>query len=371
MQEAIYIYGADALAGINSQLPHKQARNECSDNTCTPVLVFWKRYSYNPNSTGTYSKTGVTPDSQIIGCMPYLDPSNCRSTNTANNPYKTAFGRDTYTTSLVAYYLKNDSANTGSTWSNTARILRWEIKDGYGWYCSTGGSLTDTTTCPTTTATPRLPNASSPKITVSSLALVDTSNYFIVPSKGFNRIDFAASGSFSTIAATWQKFDDFNLSTDKFVTLVDFMDDTDYKTTQGGNLVATGTGTFVGSASGINIPIGENTASTPSTPSTNLDCDNPSIGVGNPSGVATQRIPADFEDSTSNPSRLSSFYACVAPDGVSGSTVRIFMRGNAIARLATPSIPRASRQPTTNNITFFPTADVRSFGRSAIGIKKK
>lgn len=33
LQEAIYIYGSDALAGINSQLPHKDAgaTSECND----------------------------------------------------------------------------------------------------------------------------------------------------------------------------------------------------------------------------------------------------------------------------------------------------------------------------------------------------
>lgn len=380
LQEAIYIYGADALAGINSQLPHTQTTgtsSECNTTNCTPILVFWKRNSYSPNSTGTYSKIGADPSSRLLGCMPYKEPTNCdqQSGTEASkeaNPYQTAFGRDTYTTALVAYYLKNDSANTSSTWSNTARILRWEIKDGYVWYCSTGGSLTDTTDCPTTKATPRLPNATSPKITVSGLALADTSNYFIVPSKGFNRLDFTGSGSPSAIAATWKKFDDFDLNTDKFITLVDFMDDTNYQPTQGGNLVATGTGTFVGSASGINIPIGRNDPTPP--PSTNLDCNDPSIGVGNvdPTNIVTQRIPNQFDNSDgSNPSRLSSFYACVSPDGVSGSTARIFLRGNAIARLATPAINRDLRRPNANNITFFPTADVRSFGRSAIGIKKK
>ena len=370
LQEAIYIYGSDALAGINSQLPHKNAgaTSECNDANCTPVLVFWKRFNYNPASSAKYSSTGVLG---TIGCMPYSDTTNCNSTNTALNPYQTPYGRTTYTTSLVAYYLKNDSANTGTTWSNTARILRWEIKDGYVAYCSIAGRVIGDSGCPATTqartrdgtitGTPSTNTAISPVIT-------DTNNYFIIPSEGFNRLDLSASGTRSSLAGDWKKFKDFDLTRDKFVTLVDFMDDTAYAAAQGGGSVA--------ATAAIKIPIGLNNPTTFSTTTTakNTSCDDPSIGVGNvdPINTVTQRIPNQFDNSDgTNPSGLSSFYACVAPDGVSGSTARIFLRGNAMARLATPSIPRASRQPTTNNITFFPTADVRSFGRSAIGIKKK
>ncbi|MFM7600930.1 MAG: hypothetical protein ACKO7R_07005, partial [Pseudanabaena sp.] len=91
-------------------------------------------------------------------------------------------------------------------------------------------------------------------------------------------------------------------------------------------------------------------------------------GVGTTDSVNnfTQRVPADFANSdSSNPAGLSSFYACVSPNRV---TARIFLRGNAIARLTTPATNRDQRPPTATNITFFPTADVRSFGRSQIGL---
>ncbi len=385
LQEATYIYGSDALAGINSQLPHTQAGNECSDsNTCTPVLVFWKRYVYNPNSEAKYSIASASTDPSVkIGCMPYLTQTaaSCGAGTTA-----TAFGRDTYTTSLVAYYLKNDSDDaTVSTWSKTARILRWEIKDGYVAYCFNGGAI-GSTNCPETTKQTTRDGTSSGTSSNNSAispAITDTTNYFIVPSKGFNRLDLSASGTASTLAGAWKKFDNFDLNTDKFFTLVDFMDDTAYSTaptagtSSDGNSAATGNGSTTTAT--IRIPIGKNNTITGVPSPTNLDCDNPSIGVGNaspasattPTGTVTQRIPADFADPTSNPSNLSSFYACVSPDGVSGSTVRIFVRGNAIARLVTPAIDRDSRKPNDNNISFFPTADVRVFGRSAIGIKTK
>ena len=374
LQEAIYIYGADSLASINPQLPHTQtspASTVCTSADCTPVLVFWKRYNYNPSSTGKYTSTGAT---QKIGCMPY---TGTPLTDCANAPIP--FGRDTYTYSLVAYYLKNDAALTTNTWSNTARILRWELKDGYAWSCSNGGVLSTTTTpataptgCPAIFA--QRATTSSPLITTPT-TLVDNGYYFIVPDKGFNRPDFSSAGSLSTLAGGWKKFDNFDFGTNPFITLVDFMDDTDYNINQGGNNNA-GAATSATNASAIKIPIGKNITFASGSPTTNPDCDDPSVGVGNTnpasgsnlSGTVTQRVPAVFNDATNNPSGLTSFYACVAPENV---TVRLFMRGNAIARLATPSIAKALRKPNTSNITFFPNADVRSFGRSAVGLKKK
>ena len=379
LQEAIYIYGSESLAGINSQLPHTDsgATDQCNTTNCTPILVFWKRFSYSPNSEAKYSATPAAAAVKI-GCMPYLTQTaaGCGAGTTA-----TAFGRDTYTYSLVAYYLKSDdpltTGNSGSTWSNTARILRWEIKDGYVAYCSTGGTISATNSaCPAPAKqTLRTPNVSSVNNPAISPAITDTTNYFIVPSKGFNRPDFSSAGTLSTLSAAWKKFDNFDFSPNPFTTLVDFMDDTDYEATQGGNVAAAGTGTSATAASAIKIPIGKNTTIASGVIS-NLDCDDPSVGVGNPnpasaantSGSVTQRVPEDFTSTVFNPSKLSSFYACVTPESV---TARIYLRGNAIARLATPSIAKALRQPNTSNITFFPNADVRSFGRSAVGLKKK
>ncbi|MFN7760905.1 MAG: hypothetical protein ACK5RE_09595 [Pseudanabaena sp.] len=386
LQEAVYIYGADSLAAINTQLPHTQttpASPDCNSNNCTPVLVFWKRYNYSPSATGRYSKTN-TPQTQKFGCMPYADTpaSGSGATAVAANPAltdcvnsATAFGRDTYTFSLVAYYLKNDTALAGNTWSNTARILRWELKDGYIWSCSNGGALsingttaTAPTGCPTTFI--QRTTKSSPLIT-SPTTLVDNNYYFVVPDQGFNRPDFTSPGPLSTLAGAWKKFDNYNFVTNPFITLVDFMDDTEYNANQGGNNNA-GSATSATAVSVIKIPIGKNITIPNLLATTNPDCDDPSIGVGNTNpasasnltGTVTQRVPASFNDST-NPSGLSSFYACVAPENV---TARIFMRGNALARLG---VVKGNRTPNTNNLTFFPTADVRSFGRSAIGLKKK
>jgi len=103
LEQAVYIYNASSLentsTGIKDQIPPAAttASTICGDAAqCFPVLVFWKRETIKnilPNST-------------------------------------TSEKDDTFVYSLVAYYLiKNNAA--GGTWSNnTARIGRFQIKDG-------------------------------------------------------------------------------------------------------------------------------------------------------------------------------------------------------------------------------------------------
>jgi hypothetical protein len=79
--------------------------------------------------------------------------------------------------------------------------------------------------------------------------------------------------------------------------------------------------------------------------------------------MVAQRVPAKFGDAT-NPSRLTSFYACVAPEQV---TARVYIRGNALARIVPNSNLRA---PSANNSPFFPTINARVFGRSSLGLGK-
>ena len=70
------------------------------------------------------------------------------------------------------------------------------------------------------------------------IPLVDPNQYFVSPSVGFNRPDFSTADGLTS----WRKFAEFDFATSPFVTLVDFMDDTDYNTNQGGDIVAAGTG---------------------------------------------------------------------------------------------------------------------------------
>ncbi|HYW21155.1 MAG TPA: hormogonium polysaccharide secretion pseudopilin HpsC [Nodularia sp. (in: cyanobacteria)] len=85
VQQAVYIYDAAGIAAISSQLRYPNATDKW------PLLVFWKR-------------------ELVPGVVP------------------TAIGTDdTFVYSLVAYYLIKDN---NTTWSKSARIARWQIKDG-------------------------------------------------------------------------------------------------------------------------------------------------------------------------------------------------------------------------------------------------
>ncbi|MGB7440599.1 MAG: hormogonium polysaccharide secretion pseudopilin HpsC [Coleofasciculaceae cyanobacterium] len=97
LQQAVYIYDQDGLnpppPGIQNQIPPQKDAPRCDDAaTCTPVLVFWKRR--------------LLPDA-----IPVVGGGN----------------NDTFVYSLVAYYLVQTPDNT---WSNVARIGRFEIRGG-------------------------------------------------------------------------------------------------------------------------------------------------------------------------------------------------------------------------------------------------
>lgn len=100
LQQAIYIYDANGINAIRSQLPDPTATDR------VPVLVFWKREFVN----------------KAI-------------------PITTTGRDDTFVYSLVAYYLIKDPT-PGSTWSPAARIARWQIKDGV--VDTSGGGVTCT-----------------------------------------------------------------------------------------------------------------------------------------------------------------------------------------------------------------------------------
>lgn len=112
LEQAVYIYDADGLmrdhsntaatSGIRDQIPPIKPAANCNTATsCQPVIVFWKRQ---------YNKNVVPLNSSDNNCS--SSPSSCN---------------DTFVYSLVGYYLiKKDN----DTWSNTARIGRFEIQDG-------------------------------------------------------------------------------------------------------------------------------------------------------------------------------------------------------------------------------------------------
>ncbi|MEI6445774.1 MAG: hormogonium polysaccharide secretion pseudopilin HpsC [Nostocales cyanobacterium ELA583] len=104
LQQAVYIYDTAGINTIKPQLAYQ------SDNTKTPILVFWKRELLN----------SIVP------------------TVSGND--------DTFVYSLVIYYLIKDS---NQTWSKAARIARWQIRDGVsvtGVTCQ--GISSDADNCP-------------------------------------------------------------------------------------------------------------------------------------------------------------------------------------------------------------------------------
>jgi prepilin-type N-terminal cleavage/methylation domain-containing protein len=153
LQEAIYIYDA---AGINAIKPQLRYPN---DNTKTPILVFWKRNFV----------------SQVIPTTSGKD--------------------DTFVYSLVAYYLIKD---TNTNWSQSARIAKWEVKDGVE--VSTGG------------------------VTCSGYTTKKYVNADNCPNPGFNPFNIAQSNTVEDAMNNWQKSG--TAYTDAADVLIDYVDQT-------------------------------------------------------------------------------------------------------------------------------------------------
>ncbi|MEA5569495.1 hormogonium polysaccharide secretion pseudopilin HpsC [Calothrix sp. UHCC 0171] len=190
MEQAIYIYDADGIygktdptdstkniTGIINQLPNP------TDTTKVPVLVFWKRYFLDNNQNVT-----VNNQQQRVGCLVKLSGNIC------NN-------QDYMLYSLVAYYLVKDN---NPTWnSTTARIERWEIRDGIR---DEGGSITRTETINGTTKSVK---------------------YLLPPSPGFMPFNLSLEGDLKKKLGTWTKHSEsYNLTINKQIPLIDFIDQT-------------------------------------------------------------------------------------------------------------------------------------------------
>lgn len=164
--QAVYIYDADGLnnnstdtpPGIKDQIPPKVGVTSCRSATltCVPILVFWKREL----------RQGVLPR-----------------------------GDDTFVYSLISYYLiKGNNAN--EAWSDTARIGRFQIRDG----------VRDPTTPTPTNITPKY--------------ITDEA-----PSSGFQLFDLTLPGTtLKDKMNRWQKASENY--TDNALTLIDFIDQT-------------------------------------------------------------------------------------------------------------------------------------------------
>jgi len=145
---------------------------------------------------------------------------------------------------------------------------------------------------------------------------VSGNNYSLCPDVNFTPFNLSSSGSLSVQLANWTNFSGSNANyTSTPVTLVDYIDPTSYK-----NL----------------------------TTSTAATCLSGEEKVPNYSNV-----DASFA--------TDSFYACV---NSSNYTARVYIRGNALARLQNYNTAFNTQQP-----LFFPTASIQVKGRGFLGIQ--
>jgi prepilin-type N-terminal cleavage/methylation domain-containing protein len=374
IQEAIYIYDADGMylttvgSGnsaptnrIVEQIPSAVSTPAYTDRT--PILMFWKRYRYDKNTDVTTSSGAV----KKVGCLEYPDNgATCNYTDPISG-LVTPKGRDQYVYSLVVYYLVKDS---NATWSNTSRIARWELRDGIRWSCvdQTTAAQNNGALCPTADYLQRIGDVPISGINYNA----DSNRYLVKPDPGFLRFDVSGAGTLTDRLNRWKIGTTApNPNTSRYLTLIDYVDDTTYVASQDN-----------GSAGPIQIGLRPNspiaTGSYPTAPgggSRNYtSCDRADIGVGvglkdvdintATQTIYSQRIPPDFGSTTYNPTGLSSFYACVNPSRV---TARVYIRGNALARLE----PNKNFRTITDDkrASYVPTANVRVFGRGALSLE--
>jgi len=276
-----------------------------------------------------------------------LEYGTSTTNGTCSTTTPTGCGRYTY--SLVAYYLIFDNANGANTnWSNAARLGRWEINDGLRASCQ-ADYLTTPTACSDPKPIARVdvtPSTSTPSSGVNFI------NYWTLPDDGFRPFDIQG-GTLEFLMNKWTKTS--ATYTGSLTTLIDFIDDTPYNTLQDN--------TTIGDTP-IDIVIGPNTIVSGKT--VNSDCLDQGKGVGGTltaANTTTQRIPGAFSTTSSNAAeKLSSFYVCV---NSSQNVARIYLRGNAIARLR-PNQIESQRSISTDNTAFLTTGNVRAFGRGKV-----
>lgn len=325
MQETVYIYNADSLNanspnGIQDQLP--------AFANSRPILVFWKRKYYAPTDT-----VNVGGGNKAVGCLEY----GTTTTNGTCNP-NAPIGSGKYAYSLVAYYLIYDNATgANATWSNAARLGRWELNDGIRASCQ----LSDFNTCAEPRPYDQINVTPPTAIPFSSMV-----NYWSVPDAGF--APFASTGgTVDKLMNQWTKAPADYATTP--TVLIDFLDDSPYSADQDdGTLGNTPAGNPV-----VDIPIRANVAGVPvGSPSTNADCMSSDVGTGGPS--ASQRIPNSFAGMP------SSFYVCV---NSAQNVARIYLRANTLARLR-PN--QAETQRRVFDSTYLSTGNIRAFGRGKV-----
>jgi type II secretory pathway pseudopilin PulG len=276
LSQAVHIYDGDGIRNITAFLP--------ADANGTPILVFWKRKQI---------RNAIDPNRTIT-------PSACVANTPPNGPNVC---NDTYTRSLVAYYLvRQPTAN--SSWCQPtgtncpSRIERYEISEG----------VRDLRTPP-----------------------VDPSGYF----SGADVIDSQRnSPAFNPAFDLSQPTQNVTRPTPGFTDPI-----------------------FTGQNPQVLVNYIDH------TPKTLLGAEC-TTALGNPTvTLPGQTTPTFLTESTlivrDTNTNTNSFYACV---DTSRNIARVTIRGNSLRRLQDSNTPSSA-----NNSAFFPTASVQVQGRSATG----
>jgi type II secretory pathway pseudopilin PulG len=190
LEQAVYIYDADGIygnstdgiTGIRNQIPHQIP---LSSENRVPVLAFWKRNFLNKEQNVTPNGTTGGPTTRV-GCLVSLPGGGCNE-------------QDYMVYSLVVYYLVQDNS---PTWNpTTARIARWEIRDGIR---DINGSQTRSETVN---------------------GITTDVKYVLLPDKGFMPFDLSLAGDLKKKLSNWIKHPT-EAYTSQLNTLVDGIDQT-------------------------------------------------------------------------------------------------------------------------------------------------
>lgn len=276
LEQAVFIYDGYGLGKISAQL--------LTVPNGTPVLAFWKREQI-PNAihiTQTRLCANADPDNQC---------------------------NDYFVYSLVAYYLINNTNNSNTTWSNTARIARFKIRDGI--------------------KNPFNPTTGS-GISTKTNYLTDSNKIQGKPDPGFQIFNLSVPAGVTPDAKVtpiedrmnrWKKASPAYTTTAEV--LVDYIDQS--ATTDSAKLTQ------------------------------NLNCRN-TLSLSDPN-TDDKRTK---ERMLAKHSTLNSFYACV---NSSKNEAYIYLRGNAMARWQKDATYNA------NNSTAFPSATIRVKSRGFLFVE--
>lgn len=348
LQEAVYIYDANGLSrtgllGIAENIPplggaaNLGGATRCDTiATCRPVLAFWKRRAFDRCDSLPGAGPGNPPTRVGIVTGQAFAAGSRPATANLNSATECERGNGTFVYSLVVYYLIRDPDNNPSaTWSRSARIGRFEVRDGV-----VNPNQADPANRFNAPAIP--PDPGYLPFNLGNIT-ADTRITSIDEAMRAWKSDTSLPPSFSagyTPAA--------NYAATSMQILTDFIDDT--PTTSTDPAIQNGI-TVLSRLMPIPIAVGIPTGNT-----VNPDdaCADPNRGA---MGRNATRVPGDL--TAAGQLNLSSFYACVSENR---AAARVYLRGNALARLRPRLLP--NRRPVTAaNVGFLPTAEARVYGR--------